>query len=76
MPVVGLVGVLGNLGAILILMRPEMRSTFHHSLLALAFVDVIFVVTLIVDTQVHVQNENWIKPGDHPTLLCQLLFDF
>ena len=53
MPVVGMVGVLGNFGAILILMRPEMRSTFHHSLLTLAIVDVIFVVTLIVDTQVN-----------------------
>ena len=53
MPAVGMVGVLGNLGAILILMRPEMRSTFHHSLLTLAIVDVLFVVTLIVDTQVN-----------------------
>ena len=52
MPVVGVVGVLGNLGAILILMRPEMKSTFHHSLITLAIVDIIFVITLIVDTQV------------------------
>ena len=52
MPVVGVVGVIGNLGAILILMRPEMKSTFHHSLITLAIVDIIFVITLIVDTQV------------------------
>ena len=51
MPVVGMV--LANFGAILILMRPEMRSTFHHSLLTISIDDVIFVVTLIVDTQVN-----------------------
>ena len=54
MPFVGVVGVLGNLGAILILMRPEMKSTFHHSLITLAIVDIIFVITLIVDTQARV----------------------
>ena len=54
MPLVGVVGVLGNLGAILILMRPEMKSTFHHSLITLAIVDIIFVITLIVDTQARV----------------------
>lgn len=58
MPVVGAVGVVGNLGAILILMRPEMRSTFHQSLITLAIVDIIFVITLIVDTQVKVEL-NW-----------------
>ena len=58
MPVVGGVGVVGNLGAILILMRPEMRSTFHQSLITLAIVDIIFVITLIVDTQVKVEL-NW-----------------
>ena len=58
MPVVGAVGVVGNLGAILILLRPEMRSTFHQSLITLAIVDIIFVITLIVDTQVKVEL-NW-----------------
>ena len=28
------------IGAILILLRPEMKSTFHHTLIALAIVDI------------------------------------
>ena len=44
-------GVLGNLGAILILLRPEMKSTFHHTLITLAVVDILFVITLIIDLQ-------------------------
>ena len=39
-------------GAILILLRPEMKSTFHHTLIALAIVDILFLLTLIVDSQV------------------------
>ena len=41
-----------NIGAILILLRPEMKSTFHHTLIALAIVDILFLVTLIIDSQV------------------------
>ena len=97
MPVVGTIGVFGNLGAILILLRfewtiilsntcdkntghlyfqiqlmiilatvcilyiitltliifrPEMKSTFHHTLITLAVVDILFVIVLIIDTQV------------------------
>ena len=33
------------------LSRPEMKSTFHHTLISLALVDIIFVITLIIDTQ-------------------------
>ena len=51
LPAVGCVGVLGNLGAILILLRPEMKSTFHHTLITLAVVDILFVITLIIDLQ-------------------------
>ena len=51
LPAVGLVGVLGNLGAILILRRPEMKSTFHHTLITLAVTDILFLITLVVDTQ-------------------------
>ena len=42
-------------GAILILLRPEMKSTFHHTLIALAIVDILFLLTLIVDSQVEHQ---------------------
>ena len=34
------------------LLRPEMKSTFHHTLITLAVVDIIFVITLMIDTQV------------------------
>ena len=44
-------GIVGNLLAILILLRPEMKSTFHHTLITLAFVDILFVITLVVDSQ-------------------------
>ena len=43
-------------GAILILLRPEMKSTFHHTLIALAIVDILFLVTLIIDSQVAARN--------------------
>ena len=34
------------------LLRPEMKSTFHHTLITLAVVDILFVITLMIDTQV------------------------
>ena len=37
-----------------IIFRPEMKSTFHHTLITLAVVDILFVITLIIDTQVGV----------------------
>ena len=43
-------------GAILILLRPEMKSTFHHTLIALAIVDILFLLTLIIDSQVAARN--------------------
>ena len=51
LPSVGLLGLLGNIGAIFILLRPEMKSTFHHTLIALAAVDILFIVILIVDSR-------------------------
>ena len=47
-------------GAILILLRPEMKSTFHHTLIALAIVDILFLVTLIIDSQVAAQCSSFI----------------
>ena len=63
MPVVAIVGMIGNLAAILILLRPEMKSTFHHSLITLAVVDILFVVTLLVDIQrfdLNIENQTFI----------------
>ena len=45
-------------GAILILLRPEMKSTFHHTLIALAIVDILFLGTLIIDSQVADRNSS------------------
>ena len=63
LPVVGCVGILGNLGAILILLRPEMKSTFHHTLITLAVVDLLFIITLIIDTKrfdLDLKNQVWV----------------
>ena len=35
----------------MIILRPEMKSTFHHSLITLACVDILFVITLVIDSQ-------------------------
>jgi hypothetical protein len=51
LPVVGSLGVVGNIWAIMILLRPEMKSTFHHTLIALAVVDIIFLVILMIEVQ-------------------------
>ena len=38
-----------NLGAILTLLRTEMKSTFQQTLITLAVVDILFVITLIIE---------------------------
>ena len=47
------------------LLRPEMKSTFHHTLITLAVVDILFVITLMIDTQVIItliiDHENYHK---------------
>ena len=56
-------GMMGNLAAILILLRPEMKSTFHHSLITLAVVDILFVITLLIDIQrfdLNIENQMFI----------------
>ena len=40
----------------LMIFRPEMKSTFHHTLITLAVVDILFVFTLIIDTQVNIST--------------------
>ena len=60
---VAIVGMMGNLAAILILLRPEMKSTFHHSLITLAVVDILFVITLLIDIQrfdLNIENQMFI----------------
>ena len=51
LPIVGFLGILGNLGAGAILVRSNTKSTFHQSLKALFAVDLLFVVCMVVDSQ-------------------------
>ena len=43
-------GLAGNVAAIVIIFRKDRRSTFHHSLITLAIIDILFVSTIICDT--------------------------
>jgi hypothetical protein len=46
---VGTLGLVGNIGATIVLKRPDMKSTFHQSLLTLAVLDIMFLGILICD---------------------------
>ena len=48
-PLVGTLGLVGNIAATMILKRPEMKSTFHQSLLTLAVLDIMFLSIIICD---------------------------
>ena len=59
-PLVGSVGLLGNLAAIVVLSQPDMKSTFHQSLITLAVFEIIFLVLLISDHAVDITSELYI----------------
>jgi len=42
--IIGLIGVLGNLCAVLVLARPKLRDCFHQLLIALAFFDTLYII--------------------------------
>ena len=63
-----------NIGAILILLRPEMKSTFHHTLIALAIVDILFLLTLIIDSQVARGKISSLEPISKSKISFQELF--
>ena len=48
-PVVGSVGLVGNLAAIVVLSHPDMKSTFHQSLITLAVFEILLLILLICD---------------------------
>ena len=59
----GVFGLLGNLTTVIIVLRPEMRSNFHQSILALAIVDMLFVSLLVIDVfrlDLDIQNQTYI----------------
>ena len=59
-PVVGSVGLLGNLAAIVVLSHPDMKSTFHQSLISLAIFEILFLILLICDHAMDIGSELYI----------------
>ena len=59
-PLVGSVGLLGNLAAIVVLSHPDMKSTFNQSLITLAIFEITFLVLLISDHAVDITTELYI----------------
>ena len=56
LPLVSSMGVLGNFVAIIVLRCPEMKSTFHQSLLMLAICDILFLGLTLHE---HFVDVNW-----------------
>ena len=59
-PVVGSVGLLGNLAAIVVLSHPDMKSTFHQSLITLAVFEILFLVLVICDHAIDIKSQLYI----------------
>ena len=51
---------MGNIAAIFILKKPEMKSTFHQSLITLAVLDIMFLVTITLDHSVSIHSQLFI----------------
>ena len=56
-PVVGSVGLVGNLAAIVVLSHPDMKPTFHQSLITLAVFEILLLILLICDCGVRMWSE-------------------
>ena len=48
-PVVGIIGFVGNIVAIIVLKKPLVKSTFHQSLITLSVLDILFLSFIICD---------------------------
>ena len=64
-PVVGSVGLVGNLAAIVVLSHPDMKSTFHQSLITLAVFEIMFLILIICDHAVDIQSEVYVVMFPH-----------
>ena len=53
-------GFIGNLFAITILLRPEMKSIFHQTLVTLAVIENLFLLTILTDHAVEPDNQVYI----------------
>lgn len=62
-PVIGTLGILGNLTACVLLTSTKRMSTFHQSLLTLTVVDILLAITILVDLQrfeINLENQIYI----------------
>ena len=64
-PVVGSVGLVGNLAAIVVLSHPDMKSTFHQSLITLAVFEILFLILVICDHGLNIKSELYIVMIPH-----------
>jgi len=65
MPSVGAVGVLGNLISILVLALTDDKTTFKHSLITLAIINVLFLAIIIADHCIDVNSTTYILLFPH-----------
>ena len=64
LPLLGFLGIVGNLGAIFVQLQSRVKSNFNHSLLTLSVINVLFVSILILDTfdlDMDLNNQEFIK---------------
>ena len=59
-PVVGSVGLVGNLAAIVVLSQPDMKSTFHQSLITLAVFEILYLLLVIYEQGAIIWSELYI----------------
>ena len=69
LPIIGGLGVLGNLASIKLIMKSRARSTFHHSLISLAVIDTVFIILMIMQ-----YSTNLTSSSEAYCLLNPLLF--
>ena len=62
---VGSVGLVGNLAAIVVLSHPDMKSTFHQSLITLAVFEIMFLILIICDHAADIQSEVYVVMFPH-----------
>ena len=59
-PLVGGLGIVGNILAIVVLKNTERKSTFHQSLVALASCDIMFLSLILMDYSKHLQSQFYV----------------
>ena len=70
-PLVGSVGLLGNLATIVVLSQPDMKSTFHQSLISLAVFEILYLLSLICEHVVDSRTAMFLYPLKNILLSCE-----